>query len=85
MVRPHKPIAVASNPRCKRRADAAPNGALDVRVCVSYKDAAPPALRQWERDWGQGGTCPSQGGWRFLPRGRAHERSRCPGRRSAPL
>ena len=60
IVRRHNPIAGASNPRRKRRADAAPDGALNVRGCVSYKDAAPPALRQWERDWGQGGTCPSQ-------------------------
>lgn len=37
MVRKHNPIAVVSNPRRKRRADAAPNGALNVSVCVSTK------------------------------------------------
>ena len=61
MVRRHNPIAVASNPRRERKEDAGPNRALNVRVYGFYKDAAPMALRQWERDWGQGGTCPSQG------------------------
>ena len=46
----HRPEAqpnrrcLQSSPRRKRREDAAPNGALNVRVCVSYKDAAPRAL-----------------------------------------
>ena len=38
------PIAVGSNPGRKRRENAAPDGAQNVRGCVGYKDAAPTAL-----------------------------------------
>ncbi len=42
--------------------DAAPNGAQSGMVGGGYRDAVPTVLGQQAREWGQGGTCPSQGG-----------------------
>ena len=57
----------------KRRVDAAPVGVLNVRVCIGYKEAAPPALPLDRGGWsdpkeraagpwrGRGGPGPQRG------------------------